>query len=349
MSVETSSEFLSFDSVLQFCTAQSRREGRPYSNRRPIHSSKKKTASNHQAGGAKSDFCFWQGALKLFRTAHLGFLLLPVQILSSLPACIDKRTIRLFNPVNRTVVWLPLCNHMKDFLSSFAYARTAYGQSGARHLGILFLGLFVYFAGCSAFAASMGFTVRDCTGIIQDFTRIPERSVPEVVLRGAKGIAVIRVLKGAFGVSGRIGEGVVIARLPARGWSGPSAIATGGGGFGFQVGGQVTEFIIILNTEAAVRAFARGGNVEFGGALSVAAGPVGRAAEAGVLPVAAVYTYSRSQGFFAGASLEGTLLVAQSGKNAKYYRERVTPEEILSGRVIPPPGARELAAALSRF
>ena len=69
---------------------------------------KKKTASNHQAGGAKSDFCFWQGALKLFRTAHLGFLLLPVQILSSLPARIDKRTIRLFNPVNRTVVWLPL-------------------------------------------------------------------------------------------------------------------------------------------------------------------------------------------------------------------------------------------------
>ncbi len=118
-----------------------------------------------------------------------------------------------------------------------------------------------------------------------------------------------RVLNGAFVVSGRIGEGVVIARLQEGGWSGPSAIATGGAGFGFQVGGQVTEFVIILNTEAAVEAFARGGNVEFGGALSVAAGPVGRAAEAGILPVGAVYTYSRSQGLFAGASLEGTILV----------------------------------------
>ena len=68
----------------------------------------------------------------------------------------------------------------------------------------------------------------------------------------------IRVLKGAFGVSGRIGEGVVIARLPAGGWSGPSAIATGGAGFGFQVGGQVTEFVIILNTQAAVRRLREG-------------------------------------------------------------------------------------------
>jgi lipid-binding SYLF domain-containing protein len=238
---------------------------------------------------------------------------------------------------------------MKDYSSTFAYEQTVYARCGARRLGIVLLGLFLYFADCPAFAASMEFTVRDCTGMIQDFTRIPERSIPEIVLRNAKGVAVIRVLKGAFGVSGRIGEGVVIARLPAGGWSGPSAIATGGGGFGFQVGGQVTEFIIILNSESAVRAFARGGNVEFGGALSVAAGPVGRAAEAGVLPVAAVYTYSRSQGLFAGASLEGTLLVAQPGKNAKYYREQVTPEQILSGSVVPPPDARELAAALSRF
>jgi lipid-binding SYLF domain-containing protein len=129
---------------------------------------------------------------------------------------------------------------------------------------------------------------------------------------------ILRVLKGGFGVSGKLGEGVVIARLPSGGWSGPSAIATGGGGFGFQIGGQVTEFVLILNTRAAVDAFAHGGNIQFGGALSIAAGPIGRTAEAGVLPVAAVYTYSRSQGLFAVASLEGTILVAQSDKNARY-------------------------------
>jgi lipid-binding SYLF domain-containing protein len=111
----------------------------------------------------------------------------------------------------------------------------------------------------------------------------------------------------------------------------------------------VTEFIIILNTRGAVTAFARGGNVELGGALSVAAGPLGRVAEAGVLPLAAVYTYSRSQGLFAGASLEGTIFIAQSAKNAKYYQQPVTPEEILSGRAVPPSGARVLIATLDHY
>ena len=193
---------------------------------------------------------------------------------------------------------------MKDCFSTLAFSRkTAYGRSGVPHLRIVLFSLLVYLAGCPAFAASMQETVSDCAEIVQDFSRIAEHSIPPRVLRNAQGIALLRVLKGAFFFSGRIGEGVVIARLPGGGWSGPSSIATGGGGFGFQFGGQVTEFIIILNTRAAVTAFSRGGNVELGGALSVAAGPLGRVAEAGVLPLAAVYTYSRSQGFFAGASL----------------------------------------------
>jgi SH3 domain-containing YSC84-like protein 1 len=183
--------------------------------------------------------------------------------------------------------------------------------AGARR--ILFIWSLVTLVGIGpALGAPMQTTVRDCAEIVRDFTRIPEHAIPPSVLRDAKGVAILRVLKGGFIVSGRAGEGVVVARLPGGGWSGPSAIATGGAGFGFQVGGTVTEFVIILNTQAAVDAFAHGGNVEFAGALSVAAGPVGRTAEAGVLPVATVYTYSRSQGLFAGASLEGTALVEQA-------------------------------------
>ena len=239
---------------------------------------------------------------------------------------------------------------MKDRFSTLAFShKTPYGRAPAPHLRIVLFSLLLYLADCSAFAASMRETVNDCAGIVQDFSRIPERSIPPSVLRSAKGIAILRVLKGGFFVSGRIGEGVVIARLPEGGWSGPSAIGTGGAGFGFQVGGQVTEFVIILNTRAAVKAFARGGNVEFGGALSLAAGPVGRVAEAGILPVAAVYTYSRSQGLFAGASLEGTILIAQSDKNARYYGGPVTPGQILSCRVPPPPSARPLIATLSQY
>jgi SH3 domain-containing YSC84-like protein 1 len=250
--------------------------------------------------------------------------------------------------------YLKTIKTMKDCSSTSAATQWASRWCGTPWLKILLSSLLVYLSACSAFAAmpslvSMEKTVEDCTGIIQDFAHISERSIPPRVLRNAQGIAVIRVVKGAFVFSGRIGEGVVIARLPAGSWSGPSAIATGGGGFGFQIGGQVTEFIIILNTRAAVTAFARGGNVELGGALSVAAGPLGRVAEAGVLPLAAVYTYSRSQGFFAGASLEGTIFIAQSGKNAKYYQQPVSPEEILSGRAVPPPGARALIAELDRY
>jgi lipid-binding SYLF domain-containing protein len=239
---------------------------------------------------------------------------------------------------------------MKDRFSILASSRKSpYGRSCAPHLRIVLFSLLICLAGRSAFAASMRETVNDCAEILQDFSQIAERAIPPRVLRSAQGIAILRVLKGGFFVSGRIGEGVVIARLPEGGWSGPSAIATGGGGFGFQVGGQVTEFVIILNTRAAVKAFARGGNVEFGGALSVAAGPIGRAAEAGILPVAAVYTYSRSQGLFVGASLEGTILIAQSDKNAMYYGGAVAPEQILTGRVPPPPSARQLIATLSQY
>ena len=81
-----------------------------------------------------------------------------------------------------------------------------------------------------------------------------------------------------LGRSGRGGTGIVVARTE-KGWSGPSAIGTGGIGFGFQAGVQVSELVIVLNTPEAVNAFSKGGNVTLGGALSVAAGPVGRDAE----------------------------------------------------------------------
>jgi len=109
----------------------------------------------------------------------------------------------------------------------------------------------------------------------------------------------------------------------------------------------VTEFVFILNTDAAVQAFSRDVNVTLGGDISVAAGPLGRNAEAGIMPLAAVYTYSRSQGLFAGVSLEGTVIGTRNDANAEYYGRRVTPEEILSGKVPPPPGARRLVQVLT--
>lgn len=183
--------------------------------------------------------------------------------------------------------------------------------------------------------------------IIERFRQLPETEIPKAVMHDARGLAIMTVVKAGFGVSAQGGKGVVIART-AHGWSGPSAIGTGGGGFGLQIGAAVTEFVIVLNTDAAVKAFAQKGNVTIGADASAVAGPVGRDLAAGVLPTAAIYTYSNSQGLFAGLSLQGAVIAARNDTNDAYYGKKVTPAEILSGRVTPPAGAAKLIHALSR-
>jgi lipid-binding SYLF domain-containing protein len=190
--------------------------------------------------------------------------------------------------------------------------------------------------------------VDQAVAILDRFEKMPEQAIPIAVLKDAKGLAILTVAKAGFIVSGRGGKGVVIARTD-KGWSGPSAIGTGGAGFGFQIGAQVTEFVVVLNTPEAVKAFSKGGNVSLGADLSVAAGPVGRSAGADVTLQAAVYSYSRSQGLFAGVSLEGTVIVERSEANADYYGRKVKPDDILTGKVAPPRGAQKLRNVLARY
>jgi SH3 domain-containing YSC84-like protein 1 len=205
----------------------------------------------------------------------------------------------------------------------------------------------VVWLGVSPVYASMQGDVDQAATIIERFQAVPEKAIPQAVLKDARGLAIMTVIKAGFGFSGRGGKGVVVART-ANGWSGPSAIGTGGAGFGLQIGAQVTEFVMILNTDAAVQAFSRDVNVTLGGDISVAAGPIGRNAEAALTPIAAIYTYSRSQGLFAGVSLEGTVIGTRNDANAEYYGRQVTPEEILSGKVPPPSGATRLVQVLTR-
>jgi len=190
--------------------------------------------------------------------------------------------------------------------------------------------------------------VDQAAAIVERFRDLPEKSIPDAVLHQARGLAILTVVKAGFGFSAQGGKGLVIARTDS-GWSGPSAIGTGGAGFGLQIGIEVSELVIVLNTPDAVRAFAHGGNVSIGADLSGAAGPIGRDLGAHVLPVAAVYTYSRSQGLFVGLSLQGALLAARDDANREYYGKPVTPGEILSGRIAPPDGAGKLLRALQGF
>lgn len=92
--------------------------------------------------------------------------------------------------------------------------------------------------------------------------------IPADILSKAQGLAIFTVVKAGFLFSGRAGSGIVVARLEDGSWSAPSAIGTGGMGFGGQIGAEITDFVVVLNNKMAVRSFATGGNVTLGGNLS---------------------------------------------------------------------------------
>ncbi|KAF2097834.1 DUF500 and SH3 domain protein [Rhizodiscina lignyota] len=179
----------------------------------------------------------------------------------------------------------------------------------------------------------------------------PDKVIPPSILANAKGLAIMTVFKAGFLGSGRFGSGVVVARLADGSWSAPSAIGTVGGGFGGQIGFELTDFVFILNDASAVRSFAQAGSITLGGNVSIAAGPVGRNAEAAgaasLKGVAGIFSYSKTKGLFAGVSLEGSVLIERRDANEKLYNRRVTARSLLEGNVPVPPAADPLVRVLN--
>jgi len=151
--------------------------------------------------------------------------------------------------------------------------------------------------------------------------------------------------------SARFGSGLVVARLPDGSWSAPSAIATGGAGFGGQIGVEITDFVFILNDASAVKTFSQAGSLTLGGNVSIAAGPVGRNAEAAgaasLRSVAGIFSYSKTKGLFAGVSLEGSVIVERKDANSKLYGRQISARELLSGAERSPPAASPLLSILN--
>ncbi|KAI1106544.1 DUF500-domain-containing protein [Jackrogersella minutella] len=179
----------------------------------------------------------------------------------------------------------------------------------------------------------------------------PDKIIPPSVLANAKGLAILTVIKAGFLGSARFGSGLVVARLPDGTWSAPSAIITAGGGFGGQIGFELTDFVFILNDSHAVKTFSQQGSITLGGNVSIAAGPVGRNAEAAgaasLKSVAGIFSYSKTKGLFAGVSLEGSAIVERRDANEKLYGQRWTAAQLLTGSVRPPPQAAPLMAVLN--
>lgn len=166
-----------------------------------------------------------------------------------------------------------------------------------------------------------------------------------------QGLAILTVLKAGFLGSARFGSGLVVARLPDGSWSAPSAIMTAGGGFGGQIGFELTDFVFILNDARAVKTFSQQGSITLGGNVSIAAGPIGRNAEAAgaasLKSVAGIFSYSRTKGLFAGVSLEGSAIVERRDANEKLYGQRLTAAQLLTGAVKSPPQAAPLLNVLN--
>lgn len=204
--------------------------------------------------------------------------------------------------------------------------------------------------------SSMASECKKCGKILASFVDprqafSPEKVIPPSVLANAKGLAILTVIKAGFLGSARFGSGLVIARLPDGSWSAPTAIATGGAGFGGQIGFELTDFVFILNDASAVKTFSQAGSLTLGGNVSIAAGPVGRNAEAAgaasLKSVAGIFSYSKTKGLFAGVSLEGSAIVERKDANTKLYGRPISARELLTGAERPPPAAAPLLAILN--
>ena len=188
--------------------------------------------------------------------------------------------------------------------------------------------------------------IKEDTKTLKDFTSMPERQIPPAVLRKAKGFAVFHIIDVALLVNGKGGPGIVVSRT-ANGWSGPLFVGLGGAGIGAQIGGKVKELVLVLNTDKAVEAFSHG-NVKIGADLTAHAGPAGASAEAETaFTNIDMYSYSESDGVFAGASIEGSIVAPRDDVNNNFYGKKVTSAEILQGKVQPPAAANRLEKALA--
>lgn len=189
--------------------------------------------------------------------------------------------------------------------------------------------------------------------VIKDILNIPD-DIPQDLLDKAECVIVIpSVLKVAFGISGSYGRGVMTCRSGTHfegPWGAPTMMALEGGGVGFQLGGQATDFVLLVMNARGANAILSS-KVKLGADAAAAAGPKGRDAAAATDATmrAEILTYSRSRGLFAGVSLEGSTLRPDKGGNEAVYGRKIDAKDIvLKGAVGVPAAGRLLVDTLQR-
>ena len=193
--------------------------------------------------------------------------------------------------------------------------------------------------------------LKDCGAVLKEILDIPD-DIPQGLLDKADCVVVYpSVLKAAFVVGGSYGRGAMTCRKGDNfkgSWGAPTMMALEGGSFGFQIGGQATDFVLLVMNEGGARGILSG-KVKLGGDASVAAGPVGRnaSAETDVTLRSEILSYSRSRGLFAGISLEGSTIRPDNKANEQIYGKKLEAKQIvLSGQDSVPAAAEQLVSTL---
>ncbi|MGZ7061167.1 MAG: lipid-binding SYLF domain-containing protein [Candidatus Angelobacter sp.] len=195
--------------------------------------------------------------------------------------------------------------------------------------------------------------LENCGMVIQEIMDIPD-DIPQDLIDKADCVIVYpSVLKGAFIFGGSYGRGAMTCRTGEKfngPWSAPTMMALEGGSFGFQIGGQATDFVLLVMNERGAKAILTS-KVKLGADASAAAGPKGRSAEAStdVTMRAEILSYSRARGLFAGVSLSGSTVRPDNGANETLYDKKVNAQEIVFKGVVPvPPSAQKMVSYLNK-
>lgn len=179
--------------------------------------------------------------------------------------------------------------------------------------------------------------LRSGATVIKEIMSAPDAGVPDEIINSSKCIAVIpSMLKAAFGVGGAYGKGIASCRTE-KGWSAPAFFSIKGGSFGFQIGGQAADILMIIMNEEGMNNLLQS-KFKLGADASVAAGPVGRHADASTdwKMRAQVLTYSRARGVFAGISLNGAVISEHKEDTRDFYGRMVPFNTILRGNIASP-------------
>jgi lipid-binding SYLF domain-containing protein len=194
--------------------------------------------------------------------------------------------------------------------------------------------------------------LQNCGTVLREIMDIPE-DIPQDLIDKAECIIIYpSVLKAAFVVGGSYGRGAMTCRSGEHftgPWSAPSMMALEGASFGFQIGGQATDFVLLIMNPRGARAILKS-KVKLGADASAAAGPKGRTAEASTDATmrAEVLSYSRSRGLFAGISLAGATVRPDNDANERVYGHDASASDIIFGKIKATAGSRRLISYLNR-